>query len=111
MKKIDSLSPEHVEVARMLRALANPARLRIVLQLAGQTSCVTSDFARCLPLAPSTVSEHLRVLKEAGLVVGSIESPSCYCLDRSALARLATFLQELAAPAGREASAPARERR
>ncbi len=96
MKEIESLSSEEIRIARMLRALGNPARLRIVLELAQRASCVTGELVGCLPLAPSTVSEHLRVLKEAELVVGSIEHPSCYCLDREALGRVARFLAGLA---------------
>jgi ArsR family transcriptional regulator len=67
----------------MLRALANPARFRIVQLLAARDSCVCGDLVHDLPLAQSTVSEHLKVLKDAGLVQGTIEGPNtCYCLDR-----------------------------
>jgi ArsR family transcriptional regulator, arsenate/arsenite/antimonite-responsive transcriptional repressor len=67
----------------MLRALANPARFRIVQMLAARDTCVCGELVDDLPLAQSTVSEHLKVLKDVGLVQGTIEGPNtCYCLDR-----------------------------
>ena len=71
----------------MCKALAHPARVRIVRMLLTVETCVCGDIVDRLPLAQSTVSQHLKVLKDAGLVVGTIDGPrTCYCLDREALA-------------------------
>ena len=75
-------------VAR-LKALAHPARLEIVDLLAARGACVCGEIVSVLPLAQATVSQHLKILKEAGLVQGTIDGPrSCYCLDGGALAEL-----------------------
>jgi ArsR family transcriptional regulator, arsenate/arsenite/antimonite-responsive transcriptional repressor len=58
---------------RLLRALANPVRFRIVQLLAARQECVCGELVEALPLAQSTVSEHLKVLKDAGIVQGTIE--------------------------------------
>jgi ArsR family transcriptional regulator len=77
---------QETRAVRMLRALANPVRFRIVALLAERATCVCGELVDELPLAQSTVSEHLAVLKEAGIVRGVIEGPnSCYCLDPEAL--------------------------
>jgi ArsR family transcriptional regulator len=73
----------------MLRAIAQPARFRIVKLLAKRGECVCGDLVDELPLAQSTVSEHLKVLKDAGIVRGAIDGPNkCYCLEPKALAWL-----------------------
>ncbi|MCS0496352.1 metalloregulator ArsR/SmtB family transcription factor [Ancylobacter sp. MQZ15Z-1] len=98
-------------LALRLRALAHPARLAIVRALARAERCQCGDIVRGLPLAQSTVSQHLKVLKEAGLITGAIEGPrSCYCLDRAAFAALAgefTTLMELLSGAAGEGRSPA----
>lgn len=88
MKTIDAPRTEAKTVA-MLRAIAHPARFRIVKLLAQRQACVCGDLVDELPLAQSTVSEHLKVLKDAGIVRGTIEGPNtCYCLEPSAIAWL-----------------------
>lgn len=91
-------------LALRLRALAHPARLAIVRALAQTGRCQCGQIVRGLTLAQSTVSQHLKVLKEAGLITGTIEGPrSCYCLDRATVQALADellpLLARLAAPA------------
>lgn len=89
--------PEHAELAALAKALGHPARVRILERLAGEGGCVCGRIVDCLPLAQSTVSQHLKVLKEAGLVRGALEGPrTCYCLDRERLARLAELAARLA---------------
>jgi len=84
------------QLALRLRALAHPARLAIVRALAAVERCQCGEIVRGLPLAQSTVSQHLKVLKEAGLITGSIEGPrSCYCLDRDTFEALAGELAQL----------------
>ena len=88
MKTITQTDAEARTVA-MLRAIAHPARFRIVKLLAARQSCVCGDLVGELPLAQSTVSEHLKLLKDAGIVRGTIEGPNtCYCLEPKALAWL-----------------------
>lgn len=85
-------------LALRLRALAHPARLAIVRALAAADRCQCGEIVRALPLAQSTVSQHLKVLKEAGLIAGTIEGPrSCYCLDKENVAALAEQFEALLA--------------
>jgi len=85
MKTINQTDADARTVA-MLRAIAHPARFRIVKLLAARQACVCGDLVDELPLAQSTVSEHLKVLKDAGIVRGNIEGPNtCYCLEPEAL--------------------------
>jgi len=78
-----------VELARLARALAHPARVRIVRMLARRGECMCGEIVLGLPLAQATVSQHLKVLKEAGLVRGEIDGPRiCYCIEPRALRRL-----------------------
>ena len=89
MKTSPELSPEKQRLAKMLKALGNPVRFQIVEFLAAHPVCVTNDIVKNTPLAQSTVSQHLKVLREAGLIQGEIEGPAtCYCLDPNGLAWL-----------------------
>ena len=77
------------ELATLAKALAHPVRVQIVRILARTEGCVCGDLVEQLPLAQSTVSQHLKVLKEAGLVRGTIDGPRvCYCIDPDGLRRL-----------------------
>lgn len=74
--------------AAICKALGHPARIRIVEHLKAFDHCICGEIVQILPLAQSTVSQHLKVLKAAGLVKGEVEGPrTCYCLDRDVLAR------------------------
>lgn len=76
------LTPEKQRLARMLKALGNPIRFRIIEFLAERQVCLTWQIVEDTPLAQSTVSQHLKVLREAGLIRGEIDGPAtCYCLD------------------------------
>ena len=76
------LSTTDVRLARMLKALGNPIRFQIVKTLAERHTCITNEIVETTPLAQSTVSQHLKVLREAGLIQGEVEGPAtCYCLD------------------------------
>jgi ArsR family transcriptional regulator len=98
MKTIEAPAAEARAVA-MLRALANPVRFRIVRLLAERNICVCGDLVDALPLAQSTVSEHLKVLKDAGIVQGTISGPNtCYCLEPEALAWLRGQIPLAASP-------------
>ena len=84
---------EEDRAVEVLRALANPIRFRIVQMLAERGECIVGDLVLELPVSQPTVSEHLKVLREAGLVQGTVDGPSrCYCLKPPALsARRATL--------------------
>lgn len=95
MKVIEQTETDARTVA-LLRAIAHPARFRIVKLLAARQACVCGDLVDELPLAQSTVSEHLKVLRDAGIVRGTIEGPNtCYCLDPDALSWLQREFGEL----------------
>ena len=69
-------------LANVAKALAHPARIAILTLLAKKQTCVCGDIVDELPLSQSTVSQHLKELKEAGLITGEIEgSKVCYCID------------------------------
>lgn len=76
------LAADQARLARMLKALGNPVRFQIVQMLAERQACITQEIVDATPLAQSTVSQHLKVLRDAGLIRGEIEGPAtCYCLD------------------------------
>jgi DNA-binding transcriptional ArsR family regulator len=69
-------------LALRIKALAHPARIAIVEELLAQRSCVCGELVTEVGLAQSTVSQHLKALKEAGIIKGNIEGTSvCYCID------------------------------
>jgi ArsR family transcriptional regulator len=73
----------------MGKALGHPARVQILRMLSLRESCVCGEFVYEIGLAQSTDSQHLKVLKEAGLVQGTVSGPSvCYCVNRRGLRRL-----------------------
>jgi DNA-binding transcriptional ArsR family regulator len=74
---------EAEKFSKICKALGHPARFRIVEYLKKTDTCICGEIVDILPLAQSTVSQHLKILKESGLVKGEIEGPrTCYCLDR-----------------------------
>ncbi|WP_420456923.1 ArsR/SmtB family transcription factor [Rubrivirga sp.] len=82
-------SPSHAALADWAKALAHPARLAILKTLGARGQCVCGEVVEVVGLAQSTVSQHLKVLREAGLITGTADGPrSCYCLDDDALAAL-----------------------
>lgn len=71
------------QVARFAKALGHPARIAIMNFLAKQTTCYFGDIHEELPIAKATVSQHLKELKEAGLIQGEVETPKVkYCINR-----------------------------
>ncbi|MFP4474115.1 MAG: ArsR/SmtB family transcription factor [Desulfatibacillaceae bacterium] len=81
--------PENIDdqsLANICKALAHPARIRIVRHLMALDTCVCGQIVDVMPLAQSTVSQHLKVLRQAGIVRGEVDGPrTCYCLDRDRL--------------------------
>lgn len=81
------LDPE--TLAGICKALGHPARLRILAYLRQVDGCICGEIVSILPLSQATVSQHLKILKAAGLVRGEIDGPrTCYCLDAEGLDRL-----------------------
>jgi len=77
------------ELVLLTKAVGHPARVQILRLLVRRESCICGDIVDELPLAQSTVSQHLKVLKEAGLIRGEIDGPRvCYCVEPHALRRL-----------------------
>ena len=84
------------ELAELAKAIAHPARVKILRLLAARNSCVCGELVAELPLAQSTVSQHLKVLKGAGLIRGTISGPrTCYCLEPRSLRRLKALIGAL----------------
>ena len=84
------------KTAERLKALAHPARLRILRALAARGTCVCGEIVEVMPLAQATVSQHLKVLTEAGFVQGRIDGRnSCYCLDPAVLRALRDEIDRL----------------
>ena len=98
----DSLSPAlrhpelELELATLAKALAHPARIRILRVLIAQESCIAGDLQAEVGLAASTVSQHLKSLKEAGWVQGEVDGPRrCYCIAPATRERFQTLLGEI----------------
>lgn len=87
--KSDSFSAKHNEVAGLFKALSHPARVAIVEYLLSVDSCICGDIVNELPLAQPTISQHLKELKNANIIKGSIEGTAiCYCLNPETMAKL-----------------------
>jgi len=83
---IRELSSDDLRLAGMLKALGNPVRFGIMQYLAERQVCITGEIVEFTSLAQSTVSQHLKVLREAGLIEGEIEGPAtCYCVSAEGL--------------------------
>ena len=82
LTKTEGFTKNQIELAGIAKALAHPARIAILQYLATKGTCVCGDIVDELPLSQSTVSQHLKELKNAGLIQGNIDGPSvCYCID------------------------------
>ncbi len=90
-------APPEAAVAALAKALGHPARIGIVSMLHERQGCIGCDIVEKIGLAQSTTSEHLRILKAAGIITGEIEGPRvCYALNPVALEPLRRFLKRLA---------------
>lgn len=94
--KTDHFTDGQNELAVLAKALGHPARIAIIEYLLKVDSCICGDIVNELPLAQPTVSQHLRELKTAGLIKGSIEGTSiCYCIDESGIEKIKGFFQHI----------------
>lgn len=90
--KLASFEP----LAVACKALSHPARLAILQVLARRGSCICGEIVEVMPLSQATVSQHLKVLKEAGLIEGRVDGPkSCYCLSHARMRELNADLGQL----------------
>lgn len=81
------------ELSTLAKALGHPARVKILRILVRRNACICGDIVDELPLAQSTVSQHLKVLKDAGLIRGDVDGPRvCYCIEQRALRRLKALI-------------------
>ena len=80
--KTQLFTDHELELAALAKSLAHPARISILLHLLKSDACITGDLVQEVGLAQPTVSQHLRELKSAGLIKGTVEGTSvCYCID------------------------------
>jgi ArsR family transcriptional regulator len=87
---------EDEELARLAKALAHPARVTIVRFLLAGGECICGDIVDRLPLAQATVSQHLKVLREAGWITGEVDGPRvCYCANPETLQRFVVLARRL----------------
>ena len=98
--KTELFSADLQKFAEFYKALAHPARLAILKYLADTKTCITGDIADELPLSRTTVNQHLKELKDAGLITGTTEGvKTCYCLNKDNIEELKnlseTFLNEI----------------
>ena len=94
--KTDHFTEKQNAVATLLKALGHPARVAIIEYLLKVDSCICGDIVNELPLAQPTISQHLKELKTAGLIKGSIEGNSiCYCIDEKAIVKLQNYLANI----------------
>jgi DNA-binding transcriptional ArsR family regulator len=94
-KSIEFSAKEN-KLAKYAKALAHPARVAILRMLAKRQACVCGDIVDELPLSQSTVSQHLKELKEAGLIKGDIDGAKvCYCIDEKEWKAAQSFINQL----------------
>ncbi len=96
VKRPQSEAEANQRLAELAKALAHPARVAIMRILSTRTDCVCGDIVAELPLAQSTVSQHLKILKDAGLIRGTVSGPSvCYCIEPASLALFKLLAEDL----------------
>jgi ArsR family transcriptional regulator len=94
--KTEHFTDEQNQIATIAKALGHPARIAIIEYLLKVDACICGDIVNELPLAQPTVSQHLKELKNAGLIKGNIEGNSiCYCIDEKTFAILKSFFSKI----------------
>lgn len=95
-RKIDEFSKEEILLADLAKALSHPARIKILKVINDSNSCMCGEIVDRIPLSQSTVSQHLKELKKAGLIVGEIEGPKiCYCLNGKTMLEAKNMFEKL----------------
>ena len=91
--KKEAFGKDEQELAELAKALAHPARIAILKELAKRNTCICGEIVEVLPLAQSTVSQHLKELQQAGLIQGTVDGvKSCYCINRETFQRFEKML-------------------
>lgn len=94
--KTDLFSDKQNKIATLVKALGHPARVAIVEYLLSVDACICGDIVKELPLSQPTISQHLRELKNAGIIKGSIEGTSiCYCIDDVVWTELLSYFNQV----------------
>lgn len=94
--KKEEFGKKEQELAEMAKALSHPARIAILKVLAQKTECICGEIVEVLPLAQSTVSQHLKELRQAGLIEGTLDGPrSCYCINWKAFEKFSNDMASL----------------
>ena len=84
------------QIALLCKAMGHPARIAIIQHLLAQKSCICNDLVTALPLSQPTISQHLKALKEVGIIQGEIEGASvCYCIAPQALMAIQTYFNQI----------------
>lgn len=95
--KTDGFSEQQNQTALLFKALGHPGRLAIVEYLLDIKSCICGDLVDALPLSQATISQHLKALKDVGIIQGTIEGNSvCYCLNPKTIDFLEAYVVQLA---------------
>ncbi|MCP9762817.1 ArsR/SmtB family transcription factor [Lacihabitans soyangensis] len=96
LTKSEEFTVKDNKLAKYAKALSHPARIAILRILIKRQSCICGDIVEELPLSQSTVSQHLKELKDAGLIKGEIEGAKvCYCIDETELNQAKSYIDEL----------------
>lgn len=94
--KTDHFTDKQNQIAIMAKALGHPARIAIIEYLLKVNQCICGDIVNELPLAQPTISQHLKELKNAGLIKGNIEGNSiCYCIDENTFGFLKSYFSNI----------------
>lgn len=94
--KKDQFTKEARELADIAKALSHPARVKILQVLAQKNCCICGEIVEVMPLSQSTVSQHLKELKNAGLIDGVVEGPAtCYCLNLKKIQKAKDFFSNM----------------
>ncbi len=96
LTKSENFTNQQNELANIAKALGHPARMAIVDYLLTVDTCICGDIVNELPLAQPTVSQHLKELKNAGIIKGSIEGNAiCYCIDENTIEKLKNYFDNI----------------
>ena len=94
--KAQNFEDEDIKLAEIAKALGHPARIAILKYIASQSACICNDIVEELPLSQSTISQHLKALKQVGLIAGEIDGPrTCYCLNEEICAKALSAMNKL----------------
>jgi ArsR family transcriptional regulator, arsenate/arsenite/antimonite-responsive transcriptional repressor len=94
--KTDFYTDQQNELAILTKALGHPARIAIIEFILKVNSCICGDIVNELPLAQPTISQHLKELKNAGLIKGNVEGNSiCYCIDEKGFDKIKSFFEHV----------------